>query len=134
MSEPERMTIFLAKAIESLAGAESEFINGRFNNCANRCYYATFQAAIAALLRETIKPTAEHSWGHPFVQAQFAGTLVNRRKLYPAGLRDTLSQNMILRHRADYEEQRLTEAQAQRALRRTRDFLNAIVSPGGERP
>jgi len=40
--------VFLAKAEESLAGAESEFVNGRYNNCANRCYYASFQAAIAA--------------------------------------------------------------------------------------
>jgi uncharacterized protein (UPF0332 family) len=69
MSEPDRTTIFRAKAIESLAGAESEFVNGRFNNCANRCYYATFQAAIAALLRQGIQPGSERTWGHPFVQA-----------------------------------------------------------------
>jgi uncharacterized protein (UPF0332 family) len=131
MSEPDRTTIFLAKAIESLAGAESEFVNGRFNNCANRCYYATFQAAIAALLRQGIQPGAERTWGHPFVQAQFAGTLANRSKLYPARLRDTLPQNLMLRQRADYEEQPVTETQAQRALRRTRDFLDAIRSPGG---
>jgi uncharacterized protein (UPF0332 family) len=131
MSEPDRTTIFLAKAIESLAGAESEFVNGRFNNCANRCYYATFQAAIAALLRQAIQPGAERAWGHPFVQAQFAGTLVNRSKLYPVRLRDTLPQNLMLRQRADYEEQPVTETQAQRALRRTRDFLDAIRSPGG---
>jgi hypothetical protein len=30
--------VFLAKAEESLAGADSEFANGRYNNCANRCY------------------------------------------------------------------------------------------------
>jgi hypothetical protein len=28
---------YLVKAIESLAGAESEFAAGRYNNCANRC-------------------------------------------------------------------------------------------------
>ena len=42
---------FLAKAQESLAGAESEFAAGRYNNCANRCYYACFQAAIHALIK-----------------------------------------------------------------------------------
>ena len=46
------ITIYLAKAEESLRTAESEFANGRYNSCANRCYYACFQAAIAALLRE----------------------------------------------------------------------------------
>src|SRR5205823_6359850 len=39
------------KALESLAGAESELANGRYNNAANRAYYACFQAAIAALQR-----------------------------------------------------------------------------------
>ncbi len=29
---------YLEKAIESLAGAESECANRRYNNCANRCY------------------------------------------------------------------------------------------------
>jgi uncharacterized protein (UPF0332 family) len=45
------ITIYLAKASESLLTAESELVNGRYNSCANRCYYACFQAAIAALLR-----------------------------------------------------------------------------------
>ena len=40
--------IYLTKAIESLLTAETEFINGRYNSCANRCYYASFQAAIVA--------------------------------------------------------------------------------------
>lgn len=44
-SEP----LLLEKARESLAGAESEFSNERYNNCANRAYYAVFQAAIVAL-------------------------------------------------------------------------------------
>jgi hypothetical protein len=42
--------IYLTKAIESLLTAETESINGRYNSCANRCYYACFQAAITALL------------------------------------------------------------------------------------
>lgn len=47
---------FLEKALESLAGAQSEFANGRFNNVANRCYYAAFQAAIVALQRAGLGP------------------------------------------------------------------------------
>lgn len=39
----ERPSIYLTKAEESLLGAESEYANGRNNNCANRCYYAAFQ-------------------------------------------------------------------------------------------
>ncbi|MHB8577466.1 MAG: hypothetical protein ACYDCQ_19305 [Dehalococcoidia bacterium] len=42
---------FLGKAEQSLAGAESEYVGGRHGNCANRCYFACFQVAVAALLR-----------------------------------------------------------------------------------
>jgi hypothetical protein len=31
------MAIYLVKASESLQTAESEFVNGRYNSCANRC-------------------------------------------------------------------------------------------------
>lgn len=37
MAESDVTQIYLFKAEESLAGAESEFINGRYNNTANRC-------------------------------------------------------------------------------------------------
>lgn len=32
--------IYLAKALEALAGAESELVNHRYNNVANRAYYS----------------------------------------------------------------------------------------------
>lgn len=84
--------VFLAKARESLAGAGSEFINGRYNNAANRSYYACFQAAIAALdIAGVHRPAGSEGWSHGFVQAQFVGILVNRRKVYAPELRDVLS-------------------------------------------
>jgi uncharacterized protein (UPF0332 family) len=43
MDEPQD---YLAKAQESLAGADSELAHRRFNNCARDAYYACFQAAI----------------------------------------------------------------------------------------
>ena len=79
------ITIYLAKATESLLTAESEFVNGRYNSCANRCYYACFQAAIAALLHEGIRPRGQ--WSHAFVQAQLVGVLINQRKRYDPQLR-----------------------------------------------
>jgi uncharacterized protein (UPF0332 family) len=125
---------FLDKAIESLAGAESEFAHGRYNNCANRCYYGCFQAAIAALLYDGVILTGGRTtWGHDFVQAQFVGQLINRRKVYGSGLRDSLARNLILRHAADYTIEQVTETQAARAIRRARDFLVAVESRGAER-
>ena len=52
-------SLFMAKALECLAGAESELANKRYNNCANRAYYACFQAAIDALTREGIQPAGD---------------------------------------------------------------------------
>lgn len=131
MAEAEVISIFLAKAEESLSGAESEFVNRRYNNCANRCYYACFQAATAALITANIEPVGRQ-WTHGFVQAQFAGELVHRRKLYPSQFRDTLTQNLALRQRADYELQHITEVQASRGLRRTREFMDAVGMGEGE--
>jgi uncharacterized protein (UPF0332 family) len=126
-------SIFLEKALESLEGAASEFTNHRYNNCANRCYYACFQAAIHALLEAGIRPSGgQAEWSHGFVQAQFVGQLINRRKVYPASLRDVLSRAIFLRGTADYRGDHVSEAQAFRALRGTRQFVEAVQRRGGE--
>jgi uncharacterized protein (UPF0332 family) len=118
---------FLEKADESLDGAESEYSNGRYNNTANRCYYACFQASIHALLRAGIQPAgAQAEWGHDFVQAQFIGQLINRRKLYPTELRQTMIQNYQLRVTADYERDHVNQVRAARAIRRTEAFLASV--------
>ncbi len=119
-----------------MAGAWSEFANHRYNNCANRCYYASFQAAVFALLKNGIRPAGRnHQWGHDLVQAEFVGQLVNRRKLYPADHRQTLLRNLELRQIADYRDRNVTETQARRALHRTRDLIEAIEveDEGGEK-
>jgi uncharacterized protein (UPF0332 family) len=94
------ITIYLTKAAESLQTAESEFANGRYNSCANRCYYACFQAAIAALLAEGIR--ARGQWSHEFVQGQFVGVLMNQRHLYETQLRRVLADNQHVRERPIY--------------------------------
>ena len=123
--------VFLRKAEESLAGAESEFINNRYNNAANRAYYAVFQAAIHALVEAGVQPPgAVEQWGHDFVQARFAGDLVNRRKLYPADLRTTLEQNFRLRVAADYGREYVSDVRTARAVRRAEVFVAAVAERG----
>lgn len=123
---------FLTKARESLAGAESEFINARYNNVANRAYYACYQTAIAALDMASVRPPGgSDQWRHGFVQAQFGGLLVNRRKLYPAALRDTLNQTMRLREKADYDTDNIGRALASRALVQARAFVTVVTAQGG---
>ena len=124
---------YLLKAIESLAGAESEFAAGRFNNCANRCYYACFQAAIVALERENIRPSGGN-WSHAFVPSQFDGLLIHRRKRYPAGLRGTLTDMYSLRVTADYSREHVTRADANAFIaseleRLSRRFLDQEHEP-----
>src|SRR3954452_8448941 len=124
--------IFLTKAHESLIGAESEFLNERYNNSANRAYYACFQAAIAALQKAGVQARGGE-WGHDFVQAQFNGTLINRRHLYPTELRTVLARNYTLRVQADYGEDMVSRTEAERALRRSRLFVTAVGGGGEER-
>ncbi len=86
------------KAEENLDAAESELAQRRYNTCASRCYYACFQAAIYALMKAGIRPPSRTGeWGHDFVQAEFNGQLINRRKLYQSNLRDALQQTYALR-------------------------------------
>src|SRR5262245_6759041 len=119
--------IYLTKAEESLRGAESEFAQGRYNNAANRCYYACFQAAVVALHHAGLAPRGGRTeWGHAFVQAEFVGRLIHRRRLYPTSLRQVLARNLTLRHTADYAPDLVTQPQVTRALQRTQDFLTAI--------
>ena len=126
---------FLTKALESLAGAESEFANERYTNCANRCYYAAFQAAVAALDEHGFVPPrgrGRTTWSHEALPATFVGELINRRKVYSPELRDTLSRLASLREAADYTPDFISETQAFRALRRTRTFVAAIVQHRGD--
>ncbi len=125
---PELDEVFIDKAIAALEGAESELRAGRYENVANRCYYACFQAAIAALEASGIYPTrqAKGRWSHEGVQSQFAGLLINRRKRYPARLRDVLSEEFSARQVADYSRLRTTEREARYLLRRSQEFIETI--------
>ena len=123
---------FLAKAAESLTTAESELANHRYNSCANRCYYACFQAAIVALMRDGITtPRADGKWSHAFVQAEFA-RLLARRKQYPEHLKSVLGRLLPLRERADYQPGHVSQKQVARAVRTAREFVEAIQAKGGD--
>jgi uncharacterized protein (UPF0332 family) len=116
---------FLFKACEALDGAQSEFANKRYNNAANRAYYACFHAAIAALLDAGVHPPARQ-WGHDYVQAQFSGLLIHRRKLYPEQLGSVLSRNIDVRKEADYDAESVSEKDAKRAIEKAKRFVEAV--------
>src|SRR5687767_6991003 len=94
----ERGGTFLDKARESLSGARAELATGRFNNSANRSYYAVFQAGIHALILEGVRlPGGGTEWSHSFVDSNFSGLLVNRRHRYETSLRSVIADNRTLR-------------------------------------
>jgi len=116
---------YLEKAIESLSGAESEHANRRYNNCANRCYYAMFQAAIAALIAAGVRP-AGAQWEHEFVQARFAGVLVKRRKLYRSELVAAFDPVQAARLAADYDPGSIGNKEAGRSLVKATMFVASV--------
>ena len=130
MSVDRDAEAYMNKATESLTGAQSEFDSERFNNSANRSYYAAFQAAICALLRDGIR-RGDDKWPHTFVQSEFSGRLVNRRRRYPSQFGGTLAELQRLRHRADYRGATIGRSDARNALRLSGEFV-AAIRHGGE--
>jgi uncharacterized protein (UPF0332 family) len=120
---------YVAKARENLASTESEWTFGRYNSCARSAYYACFHAAIAALIQASLAPPdPSQGWGHDWVQAQFVGQLIQRRKVYPASLRRTLTDLLNLRHRADYRLVHVSRRDAQRAVRDAQVFVQTVTT------
>lgn len=132
----DRGTVYFEKAQESLAGAKSELANLRYNNGANRAYYACYQAAIHALMEAGIQPPkATDKWGHGFVQARFNGDLINRRRRYPPSLRNVLENTIRLRATADdHPFDKVADVQAARAVPQAEAFVVAMAQAGGRRP
>ena len=115
---------YTTKARECVAGARSELANARYNNAANRAYYAAYNAAIVALIRAGI---TDSRWTHDQVQAMFAGQLIGRRKLYPRDMRRMLSDLAVIRTRADYCREVVSRAIAEDAVRKAREFQRRVA-------
>ena len=125
MEWSEQAARFFAKAEENIASAADDLAAGRYNACANRCYYAAFHAAIAALIGAGVRPPRDR-WGHDFVQAQIAGELVNRRKEYPPEYKEMLPRLFELRRLADYQVADANPVTTRRALERAVRFVEAV--------
>ena len=114
---------FLRKARESLDSAEDDLARDRYNACARNAYYAAFQAAVAALIAQGIRPVSR--WEHEFVQARFSGMLVRRRKIYP-GRVDVIVPAYQLRARADYSPEPVSRRQVNRIIEGVRRLLSLV--------
>ncbi len=123
----EEARAYIAKGVESLTSVQADFAAARYNSCANRAYFACFQAAIAALLDAAIRPAdPKGEWSHEFVQSQFNGRLITRRKLYPAHLRRVLRDTIEIREKADYTVSTVSERVARRVMQQAEEFVRTI--------
>jgi uncharacterized protein (UPF0332 family) len=109
----------------SLAGAESEYANGRYDNCANRAYYACYQALMGEFERTGIAPPGKR-WSHELADRIFLSELVQRQVRYPRSLVESLRWLRRKRIQADYETTGVTQFEMAQALNRARAFVNAL--------
>jgi hypothetical protein len=96
---------YLAKAHENLASAESELLHAGLTS-----------------------PEPARGWGHDWVHASFVGQLIQRRKLYPANLRRILPDALALRHKGDYRATRVSQREAQHAVRSVQTLVQAVTA------
>ena len=116
-------TEFFNKAKENLKAAQICFDNGLYNACANRTYYATLHAAVAALAAQgIIRERIEPEWVH----AEFSDKLVNRKKVYPAHLKSYLRDMQTERNIADYTVDSVSKKKAQRWLAKAQEMMTSI--------
>jgi len=116
---------FLNKAKENLTVAEWAYNNGHYNVSAKLSYYATFQAAIAALAHVNIMKTERKI--HESVQINFATELIHKRKIYPNDLKSYLATLQEVRNKADYESEEVSAKVAGRQLKKAQEFVKIIL-------
>ncbi|MEW6297634.1 MAG: HEPN domain-containing protein [Thermodesulfobacteriota bacterium] len=117
---------YLGKAQSSYAGARACLERGAFDSCVSRCYYAVFQAAIAALLQLADFRPQGGEWSHKATQAEFNRRLVMRRKVFSGQTGKTLLTLVEWRHRADYSPVSGGRQPARTSASLAEAFLSAV--------
>jgi uncharacterized protein (UPF0332 family) len=113
----------LERARESLRAAALCLREGCANAAASRAYYAMFQAAQVALEHAGLR---QEKWSHHGLQATFTTELIQRRKIYPASMRDHLVSGLNIRQAADYRDAGVSRKTAQRLLQKAVAFVSAV--------
>jgi uncharacterized protein (UPF0332 family) len=92
----------------------------------NRAYYAAFQAGVAVLINEAIRPRGD-SWDHRFVISQLSGKLIRRRKVLAARFRGTLDRLLKARLVADYRSTSVNRGAARGYVREASRLVHEIA-------
>ncbi|MDM8524798.1 HEPN domain-containing protein [Desulfococcaceae bacterium HSG8] len=117
------ITEFFQKAQENLKAAQILSDQKLYNASANRAYYAAFQIAVSRLVSQGVKNEKNsHSW----VQANFNGEFIQKRKIYPGRLISYLPDLLSVRNRADYKSESLSRKAASRQLTKAEEFVTTV--------
>src|SRR5262249_40876302 len=111
------------RAQASLQAAELCLAHGLWDSAVNRAYFALFQAAICALER---RGGRRRGWTHKRVHSDFLQLFGRPRKLAPPRFSRGLPPAMHLRHIADYQQPGVSQVQAERVVRRAREFVTLL--------
>ena len=65
--------------------------------------------------------------GDTRVHASCVAQMIQGRKIYPANLRQTLTDLLALRHKADYRTTRVSQREAQQAVRSAQALAQAVT-------
>ena len=117
---------FLEQSDDTLLAAQVLLEKELYDSCANRAYYAAFQAALAALTSFGLKAEkSEHKW----VQATF-NLIVNcciNANFSTDASKPTLLDLQRIRNRADYTDKKIGFKIAHRQLAQAKVFVETIT-------
>jgi len=114
---------FLDKAKTNLTVAQICFDREFYDACANRAYYAAFQAAVAALADKGIK---RDKADHKLVQADFSEKLIKRQKIYPGKLKSYLMDMQGVRNQADCSHASVSRKLAFQQIHKAEELITII--------
>jgi uncharacterized protein (UPF0332 family) len=116
---------FFEKAVENIKDAEDAFRNARYNACANRSYFAAYQAAVSLLSKFGVK-SPKLDFDHAWVQANFVVNFIKRKKVLSSKFSDYLNDLRSLREIADYRPVSVSKKDAKRALDKANELIKEI--------
>jgi uncharacterized protein (UPF0332 family) len=120
---------YMTKALRALASSKLLFADGDLDGACNRCYYAMFDAAHAALIRSGCHVDGSEIKTHRGLIAAFGKHLV-KPGVATADLGKSLNQVERIRLLADYTGEEVDAEQAKWALGQAETFVEAMSCIG----
>ena len=117
---------YLIKSKSNLAAAERDLQAQGYDPCVSRAYYATYLAAIAALIALTDFQRRGKYWDHSATASEFSRRLILRQKVFPRNMAGTLDDLRLYRHQADYDNRFISRKATERSLQKARFFVQQI--------